>query len=110
MATDFPLTETKPLTPDAAFMDGLPRYGADQWAQHLQNICGDFETISHDWSKFRGAIDLRNIGGFDVAGIAMNGDRVIRSRRQIERSDDKYCFLIMQLRGRAILTDRKSVV
>ncbi|WP_417624500.1 transcriptional regulator FeaR [Paremcibacter congregatus] len=93
---------------NSSFAEAMPAYQADQWATHLQEVCGEFETISHDWSKFRGAIDLRNIGGFDVAGISMNADRVIRSRKQIEKSDNKYCFLILQLSGRSILSQRNN--
>lgn len=81
---------------------------ADHWQQSLRDVCGGFSTISSDWSKFRGNIELRNIGGFDVAGISMNADKVIRSRKQIAESDDKYCFLIMQTRGRALLSQRDN--
>ena len=81
-----------------------PAERADHWAHSLKNVCGGFETISRDWSKFRGTIELRNIGGFDVAGISMNADKVVRSRRQITQDDDRYCFLIMQMQGRAVLS------
>ncbi len=81
---------------------------ADHWAESLMNVCGGFETISSDWSKFRGNIELRNIGGFDVAGISMNADKVVRSRRQIAQGDDKYCFLIMQMEGRAVLSQQNN--
>ncbi len=81
---------------------------ADHWTQSLMDVCGGFRTISSDWSKFKGSIDLRNIGGFDVAGISMNADRVVRSRKQIAEGDDKYCFLIMQMQGRAVLSQRKN--
>ncbi|MBL4767418.1 MAG: transcriptional regulator FeaR [Rhodobacteraceae bacterium] len=85
-----------------------PAERADHWAHSLKNVCGGFETISSDWSKFRGTIELRNIGGFDVAGISMNADKVVRSRRQISQDDDRYCFLIMQMQGRAVLSQRNN--
>ncbi len=81
---------------------------ADLWEQSLKNVCGGFRTISRDWSKFQGNIELRNIGGFDVAGISMNADRVVRSKKQIAESDDKYCFLIMQMQGCALLSQRNN--
>jgi len=85
-----------------------PTDRADHWAESLKNVCGNFKTISRDWSAFKGHIEVRNIGGFDVAGIAMNADKVIRSRRHIAESDDQYCFLIMQMQGRAVLSQRNS--
>ncbi len=81
---------------------------AELWAQSLRAVCGSFQTFSSDWSNFKGTIDLRNIGGFDVAGIAMNADKVVRSRKQIAHDDDKYCFLIMQMQGRAVLSQRNN--
>ena len=81
---------------------------ADHWSQSLMNVCGGFETISSDWSKFKGKIELRNIGGFDVAGISVNAEKIIRSRKQIAQGDDKYCFLIMQTKGRAVLSQRNN--
>jgi len=81
---------------------------ADRWDRSLMGVCGAFQTISSDWSKFRGNIELRNIGGFDVAGISMNADRVLRSRKQVAENDDKYCFLIMQMQGRALLSQRNN--
>lgn len=85
-----------------------PADRADLWSQSLVSVCGGFETISSDWSKFRGSIELRNIGGFDVAGISVNADRITRSRKQIAQGDDKYCFLIMQIQGRAVLSQRNN--
>ncbi len=85
-----------------------PADRADYWSQSLMNICGGFETISSDWSKFKGNIELRNIGGFDVAGISVNADKIKRSRKQIAQGDDKYCFLIMQMQGRAVLSQRNN--
>lgn len=85
-----------------------PADRADHWAQSLKNVCGNFKTISSDWSTFKGDIEVRNIGGFDVAGITMNADKVIRSRQHIAESDDHYCFLIMQMQGRAVLTQRDN--
>ncbi|MBL4801409.1 MAG: transcriptional regulator FeaR [Emcibacter sp.] len=85
-----------------------PADRADRWTESLMNICGGFETISNDWSKFSGSIELRNIGGFDVAGISVNADKIIRSRKQIAQGDDKYCFLIMQIQGRAVLSQKNN--
>lgn len=85
-----------------------PADRADYWAESLMNVCGGFETITSDWSKFKGKVELRNIGGFDVAGISVNADRIIRSRRQIAQGDDRYCFLIMQMQGKAVLSQRNN--
>jgi len=79
---------------------------ANHWQRSLRDVCGGFRTISDDWSNFKGAIELRNIGGFGVAGISMNANRVVRSRKQIAETDDKYCFLIMQMQGRALLSQQ----
>jgi len=81
---------------------------AEYWAQSLMNICGGFDTFSKDWSNFTGNIERRNIGGFDVAGISVNADRISRSRKQITQNDDRYCFLILQMQGRAVLSQRKN--
>ena len=85
-----------------------PADRADHWTESLMNVCGGFETTSSDWSKFIGNIELRNIGGFDVAGIEVNADKITRSRKQIAHEDDKYCFLIMQMQGRAVLSQRNN--
>ncbi|PCI47901.1 MAG: transcriptional regulator FeaR, partial [Alphaproteobacteria bacterium] len=34
--------------------------------------------------------------------------KIIRSRKQIAQGDDKYCFLIMQMQGRAVLSQRNN--
>jgi len=85
-----------------------PAERADYWTESLKNVCGGFETFSSDWSKFKGKVELRNIGGFDVAGISVNADKIIRSRKQIAQGDNKYCFLIMQMQGRAVLSQRNN--
>ncbi|HEC00446.1 MAG TPA: transcriptional regulator FeaR [Sphingomonadales bacterium] len=85
-----------------------PAERADYWTESLKNVCGGFETFSSDWSKFKGRVELRNIGGFDVAGISVNADKIIRSRKQIAQGDNKYCFLIMQMQGRAVLSQRNN--
>ncbi len=88
--------------------DMPPMERAGQWARALKEVCGGFNTFSNDWSKFKGNVDLRNIGGFDVAGISMNAHRVSRSRKQIAESDDDYRYLIMQMQGRALLSQGKN--
>ncbi|MCF8473935.1 MAG: transcriptional regulator FeaR [Emcibacter sp.] len=85
-----------------------PKDRADFWRQSLKNICGGFETISHDWSKFRGNIDVRNIGGFDVAGISLNAHKIIRSQKHVAKEDNQNYFLIMQMQGEAHLSQRNN--
>ncbi|WP_168190358.1 transcriptional regulator FeaR [Luteithermobacter gelatinilyticus] len=76
---------------------------AELWNRSIVEVCGNFQTIMKDWSNFRGGIEVRNAGGFDVAHIALNAEIVRRSQKQIAESNDKFCFLIMQMEGRALM-------
>ncbi len=83
---------------------------ADYWADFLVTVCGNFDTVVDDWQDFKGHIGIRNSGGFDVAEISNNARKVIRTKKHAAASNDKYCFLIMQQEGTAMLSQNGSDV
>ena len=80
-----------------------PDEKSEYWSRSMLSVCGDFDTRTKDWDGFYGDIDVRNLGGFDVAGLSLNPEQVVRSRAQVANSNDEYCFLILQLAGKSRL-------
>jgi AraC-like DNA-binding protein len=83
---------------------------ANYWEDHLISVCGNFDTVVDDWNNFKGHIGIRNAGGFDIAEISNNANKVIRSKKHVAASNDRYCFLILQQEGSAILSQNGNEV
>lgn len=74
----------------------------DAWMTGLRRICGHFDSRppAHH-VPFHGEIGSRKTCGFELAEIRTNACSIARRQRDAQLGDDRYCFLIVQRRGQA---------
>ncbi|MDN3522924.1 transcriptional regulator FeaR [Halomonas ramblicola] len=74
----------------------------DSWLSSLRRVCGSFDSQPPERNvPFHGEVGSLTTCGLEVAEIRTNASWIARRRRDVEHDDDRYCFLIVQRRGRA---------
>ncbi len=72
-----------------------------EWTQHLQNVCGVFETsFDGQDSLFIGEVESYLLGQTEVAFIKSNANVIVRKKGVPDRVKDRFCFLILQHTGK----------
>lgn len=69
----------------------------DLWEHSVHSICGNFDTQPHRNLPFIGNMRLDNHNGLEVAHIATNAEKIVRSKFTCQ--DDKHYFVILQKKG-----------
>lgn len=74
----------------------------DSWLLSLRRVCGSFDSRPPAGNvPFHGEVSSRTTCGLEIAEILTNASWIARRRWDVEHDDDRYCFLIVQRRGRA---------
>lgn len=82
-----------------------------QWTQHIQNVCGDFETSFRGQSSlFIGEVESCLLGQTEVAFIKSNAHLIVRKKGMPDRVKDRFCFLILQHSGKIFLQYRDEML
>ena len=72
-----------------------------EWTQHLQNVCGGFETsFDGQDSLFIGEVESCLLGQTEVVFIKSNANLIVRKKGVPDRVKDRFCFLILQHTGK----------
>lgn len=67
-----------------------------EWTQHLQNVCGVFETsFDGQDSLFIGEVESYLLGQTEVAFIKSNANVIVRKKGVPDRVKDRFCFLVV---------------
>lgn len=71
-----------------------------QWRSQLRAVCGDLEVSpSKQHSLFIGDVRRQELDGLEIAQVRTNAGMIVRDRRCLSNSDDRYCFLVFQRSG-----------
>lgn len=74
------------------------------WTQHIQGICGEFETrFDGQSSLFIGEVNSFLLGQTEIAFIKSNASFIERRSGILDRVKDRFCFLILQYTGKMLL-------
>jgi AraC family transcriptional activator of tynA and feaB len=77
----------------------------EQFHADLRTICGSFDMrTSMGTNRVRGGISLVQGAGVEVAHVAADVQQIIRTKREIQRDNSEYYFLILQEEGRALMS------
>ncbi len=84
--------------------------GLESWDRALRQVCGPFETEpiavytpAAGSGAFRGRIGVHRTSGLEVAELDIDPCRIVKRRRALAHSEDRYVFLILQRAGQARL-------
>lgn len=81
------------------------------WTNHIQSVCGNFETDFHGPSHlFIGDVQSFLLGETEVAFIKSNANKIIRKADAPDRVNHKFCFLILQNSGRMIVKYKDETI
>lgn len=81
------------------------------WTQHIQGVCGEFETRFDGQSAlFIGEVNSFLLGSTEIAFIKSNASFIERHPGILDRVKDKFCFLILQYTGRMLLKYRNETL
>ncbi|MBF8222547.1 transcriptional regulator FeaR [Halomonas sp. 328] len=79
-----------------------PQLAFNAWLASLRRVCGGFDSRPPEpHIPFLGEVGARSICGLEIAEIRTNARWIARRRRDIEQGEGRYCFLVVQRRGRA---------
>lgn len=74
------------------------------WTQHIQGVCGEFETrFDGQASLFIGEVKSFLLGQTEIAFIRSNASFIERKTGILDRVKDRFCFLILQYTGKMLL-------
>ena len=79
-----------------------PALRRDAWLQCVGSHCVPFAS-EHVPRDIEASMDLRRVGRFSCARIVQTSSSLLRSRREIEKSDLEEIFVLLQLSGRSHL-------
>ncbi|MDV2440999.1 transcriptional regulator FeaR [Acinetobacter gerneri] len=72
-----------------------------QWAENIQNVCGDFETLfDKQMNLFIGEVKSFLLGETEIAFIRSNATYLMRKKGISDRVKDRFCFLVLQYTGK----------
>ncbi|GIX17484.1 MAG: transcriptional regulator FeaR [Rhodothalassiaceae bacterium] len=81
--------------------------GLDSWDRALKAVCGPFDTEPLEElsgpASFSGRIGVHRTAGLEVADLAIDPCRIVKTRRALGLSEDRHVFLILQRAGEARL-------
>ncbi len=75
----------------------------DIWQNMLTAVCGYFTSEPPITQPFSGQLELGRFGNMDIAAISGNVKRINKTKQDVSRSDDANLFLILGVKGDAIL-------
>ena len=79
------------------------------WTQHIQGICGEFQTrFDRQSSLFIGEVNSFLLGQTEIAFIKSNASFVERKPEILDRAKDRFCFLILQYTGKMLMKYRSE--
>ncbi|WP_010627545.1 transcriptional regulator FeaR [Halomonas sp. KM-1] len=82
------------------------RHAFSTWHAALRRICGDFEAFPPLMNAFEGNVAREASAGLELARIQTNARCISRRRVLSDRAEDRFCFLIVQRRGRARISQQ----
>jgi AraC family transcriptional regulator, positive regulator of tynA and feaB len=71
----------------------------DAWQWRAQQICGNCHIQFPKHSPFRGSIDSRRVGGFQLTRFSSSSLSFRKSPTETPNSDDRCCIVITQIKG-----------
>jgi AraC family transcriptional regulator, positive regulator of tynA and feaB len=81
------------------------------WTQHIQGVCGEFETrFDGQSSLFIGEVKSFLLGQTEIAFIKSNASFIERKPEILDRAKDRFCFLILQYTGKMLLKYRNETL
>ncbi len=81
------------------------------WTQHIQGVCGEFETqFDGQSSLFIGEVKSFLLGQTEIAFIKSNASFIERKPEILDRVKDRFCFLILQYTGKMLLKYRNETL
>ncbi len=81
------------------------------WTQHIQGVCGEFETrFDGQSSLFIGEVKSFLLGQTEIAFIKSNASFIERKPDILDRVKDRFCFLILQYTGKMLLKYRDETL
>ncbi|MBJ9984791.1 transcriptional regulator FeaR [Acinetobacter sp. S40] len=81
------------------------------WTQHIQGVCGEFETrFDGQSSLFIGEVKAFLLGQTEIAFIKSNANFIERKPEILDRVKDRFCFLILQYTGKMLLNYRNETL
>lgn len=79
------------------------------WTQHIQGICGEFQTrFDRQSSLFIGEVNSFLLGKTEIAFIKSNASFIERKPEILDRANDRFCFLILQYTGKMLMKYRSE--
>lgn len=79
------------------------------WTQHIQGICGEFQTrFDRQSSLFIGEVNSFLLGQTEIAFIKSNASFIERKPEILDRAKDRFCFLILQYTGKMLMKYRSE--
>ncbi len=82
------------------------RHAFSTWQASLRRVCGDFEAFPPLTNAFEGKVGCEASAGLELARIHTNARCIARRRVLGDRGEDRFCFLIVQRRGRARISQQ----
>ncbi|CAI3126403.1 Transcriptional activator FeaR [Acinetobacter calcoaceticus] len=74
------------------------------WTTHIKNVCGNFETdFDGTRNLFIGEVQCFLLGDTEIAFIRNNANKIVRKADEIDRVNNRFCFLILQYSGKMLL-------
>jgi AraC-like DNA-binding protein len=82
-----------------------PPHRCEAWSAAVAAVCGDF--IVHFGASpdaFKGQLEAREAGGLEYVSLTQNACSVRRTNREVARADPGFVALILQQRGRSLMS------
>lgn len=74
------------------------------WTHHIKSVCGNFETdFDGTRNLFIGEVQCFLLGDTEIAFIKNNANKIVRKADEIDRVNNRFCFLILQYSGKMLL-------
>jgi len=74
----------------------------DAWNSALDAACGNFRAhLDPELPLFIGDLDHQKDDNLEISLIRTNAGQIVHRRRSSDQRDERWCFLVMQRRGRA---------
>ena len=81
------------------------------WTRNIKNVCGNFET-DFDGTRdlFIGEVECFLLGDTEIAFIKNNANKIVRKADEIDRVNNRFCFLILQYSGKIQLNYKNETL